>query len=237
MASAFCTIRPSPLSGATAPLKVYLCNAAGADLSASAITLTALAIEHDGVQVKALTGTFKFDRKLGPSGGYKFDAPISGLPGGHQLRAQVPRRGRPTGGQPVRPVRPEGGQALGSRPDTPGGHRTGVELEDGSAHGRLDRIVEVDAVDDADELATERQGPGDGTEDVPEERQSLGLVQLGRGDLLVVATHRDRRATRGAQVAHPMDVAPGRPDPAPAVDRDDRDRRGPGLAARSGRGW
>ena len=45
-----------PLSGATAPLKVYLCNAAGTDLSASAITLTAVAIEHAGVQVKALTG-------------------------------------------------------------------------------------------------------------------------------------------------------------------------------------
>ena len=86
-----------PISGATAPLKVSLCNAAGTDLSASAITLTALAIEHGGVQVKALTGTFKFDRKLGPSGGYKFDAPISGLPGGTSYAVRFRVAGDPSG--------------------------------------------------------------------------------------------------------------------------------------------
>jgi hypothetical protein len=33
-----------------------------------------------------------------------------------------------------------------------------------------------------------------------------------------------------AQVAHPLDLAPRRPDPAPAVDVDDRQGRGPRLA-------
>ena len=41
-----------------------------------------LAIERGGVQVKVLGGAFKFDRKLGPSGGYQFDVPTSGLIGG-----------------------------------------------------------------------------------------------------------------------------------------------------------
>jgi hypothetical protein len=71
-----------PASGGTVPLKLYLCNNAGTDLSTSGVTVTALAVEHAGVQVKSLTGTFKFDRKLGPSGGHQFDLPTSGLAGG-----------------------------------------------------------------------------------------------------------------------------------------------------------
>jgi hypothetical protein len=71
-----------PMSGKTISLEVYLCNDAGTDLSTSGISVTALAVEHGGVQDKALTGTFQFDRKLGPTGGYRYGVPTSGLVGG-----------------------------------------------------------------------------------------------------------------------------------------------------------
>ena len=50
-------------------------------------------------------------------------------------------------------------------------------------------------------------------------------------DLFLPAAHGDGRAAGRAQVAHPVDLAPRGPDPAPARDVDDRQRRGARQAA------
>jgi hypothetical protein len=106
-----------------------------------------------------------------------------------------------------------------------------VELEDTSALGRFNRMVEIDTVDDANEPDTERHGSRVRTEDVAKEADSLCRVQLGRAHFLFPAAHRDRRATGRAQIAHPLDLAPGSPDPTPAAYLDDRQRRGARQAA------
>src|SRR6266508_734439 len=106
-----------------------------------------------------------------------------------------------------------------------------VEFEDGSARGRFQRMVEVDPIDDPNEPDTERDASRDGTKRVAKERDSLRRIQLGRPYLFLPASNGDRRAASSAQVAHPMDLAPGRPDPTPAGDVDDRHRRRPRQAA------
>jgi hypothetical protein len=106
-----------------------------------------------------------------------------------------------------------------------------VELEDTSALGRFHRMVEIDTIDDANEPDTERHGSGVRTEDVAKEANSLCRVQLGRAHFLFPAAHRDRRAAGSAQIAHPLDLAPGGPDPTPASYLNDRQRRGARQAA------
>lgn len=105
-----------------------------------------------------------------------------------------------------------------------------VELEDGPTPG-FHRIAEVNAIDDANERDAERDAPSHGAEHVPEELDPLRRIQLGRRDLLASAAHGDGRSAGRAQVALPVDLAPRRPDPAPARDIDDRQWRGEKPAA------
>jgi hypothetical protein len=77
-------------------------------------------------------------------------------------------------------------------------------------------MVEIDAIDDANERDTERYASSYWTEDVAKEVNSLWAVQLGRGDVLCPASHGDRRAAGSPQIAHPVNIAPGGPDPTPA---------------------
>ena len=61
-----------------------------------------------------------------------------------------------------------------------------MQLEDAWGLGGCRcRPVEIDPVDQADEPDPEREASGDGTEDVAEEHDPLGRVQLGRADLLL----------------------------------------------------
>src|SRR5262249_17993916 len=101
----------------------------------------------------------------------------------------------------------------------------GVEFEDTSALGRFHRIVEIDTVDDADEVDTKRNASRERTEHVAEVPNPLRRAQLGRGDLFCPAPQRDSRAAGGAQIAHPLDLAPRGPDPPPVCYRNDCQRR------------
>src|SRR6266508_2401993 len=85
-------------------------------------------------------------------------------------------------------------------------------------------MAEIDTIDDANEPGTERDASREGTKDVAKEPQSLRRVQLGRAYFFFPAAHRDRRAAGSAQIAHPVDLAPGRPDITPASDLNDRQR-------------
>src|SRR5215218_5444261 len=107
----------------------------------------------------------------------------------------------------------------GARPDArprPPPSSEGVELEDPPALSRVNRTVEIDPVDGANEPDSERDAPHERTEDVAKEVDSLGPVQLDRAYVHLPAAHGDRRAAGRAQIAHPLDLAPGGPDPAPA---------------------
>jgi hypothetical protein len=106
-----------------------------------------------------------------------------------------------------------------------------VEFEDTSALGSFHRMVEIDTIDDANEPDTERYASRVRTEDVAKEANSLCRVQLGRPYLVFPAAHRDSRAAGSAQIAHPLDLAPGGPDPTPASYLNDRQRRGARQAA------
>src|SRR5207248_6954043 len=103
-----------------------------------------------------------------------------------------------------------------------------VELEDPAIPGDLCRPGQVDLIGDANELDAEAHRAGEGPEDVTKEHDALRLIELGGAHVFVLAPHGDRRASRGAQVPDPLDVAPGSPHPAPARDFDDRDGRRPG---------
>jgi hypothetical protein len=129
-------------------------------------------------------------------------------------------------------LRPRGNRpARLTCPSRPASSFDWVELEDTSALGRFHRMVEIDTIDDANEPDTERHGSGVRTEDVAKEANSLCRVQLGRAHFLFPAAHRDRRAAGSAQIAHPLDLAPGGPDPTPASYLNDRQRRGARQAA------
>jgi hypothetical protein len=106
-----------------------------------------------------------------------------------------------------------------------------VEFEDTSALGRFHRMVEIDTIDDANEPDTERYASRVRTEDVAKEANSLCRVQLGRAYFFFPAAHGDGRAAGSAQIAHPLDLAPGGPDPTPASYLNDRQRRGARQAA------
>src|SRR4029450_6225773 len=98
-----------------------------------------------------------------------------------------------------------------------------MELEDRSSLGCFPwRTVDIDSVDDANERGTERSASGERTKDVAKECNALCLLQLGRSDFFFPAAHGDGRAATSSQVAHPLDLAPRAPDPAPAQHRDDR---------------
>src|SRR5829696_3389423 len=88
-------------------------------------------------------------------------------------------------------------------------------VEDPSPLGGLNRIVEIDLIDGADEPNPERYPSGERTEEVAKERDAPARVQLGRRDLVFPAAYDDGRTAGSAQVAHPLDVAPRGPDPAP----------------------
>src|SRR5688572_24092811 len=106
-----------------------------------------------------------------------------------------------------------------------------MELEDASALGRFHGMSDIHSIDEADEGDAERDASCQRTKDVAKEGHSLRRVQLRRPDLFLPAPNVDRRAARSAQVAHPVDLAPRRPDEPPAGCLDDRDGRGARLAA------
>jgi hypothetical protein len=86
-------------SGSTIPIKLYLCDAAGHDVSSSSVTMTA----QNQVQVSSsISGqvldagnanpdnNFRYDSTLGPSGGYIFNLKTTGLTTGtYQLNFSV----------------------------------------------------------------------------------------------------------------------------------------------------
>lgn len=77
-------------SGATYPLKFYLCDSKGKDVSSSKIVVHATSIfTESGFTGKPVASgnanpnnDFRFDRTLGPSGGYIFNLKTKGLKGG-----------------------------------------------------------------------------------------------------------------------------------------------------------
>src|SRR5262245_53293267 len=106
-----------------------------------------------------------------------------------------------------------------------------MEFEDPPTLGHRHRVVEIDTVDDADKPDTERNAARERTEGVAEVPDALRRVQLGRTDFFRPAPHSDDRAASSAQVAHPLDLAPGGPDPPPASYLNNRQRRGARQAA------
>jgi len=83
-----------------------------------------------------------------------------------------------------------------------------VKFEDRSTLGRFQWMVQIDPIDDANERDTERHASRDGTEDIAKERKSLCPIQLGGTDFFFPAAHGDGRSARGAQIPHPVDLAP-----------------------------
>src|SRR5262245_39391877 len=107
-----------------------------------------------------------------------------------------------------------------------------MQLEDRSSLGCfLRRPVDIDPVDDANERDTERYASGERTKDVAKECNALCRVKLTRSDFFFPAADGDGRAAASAQVAHPLDLAPGTPDPPLAGGRDDRHTCGAREAA------
>src|SRR5438309_8567554 len=109
-----------------------------------------------------------------------------------------------------------------------------MELENRSAHGGFDWVIDINLVDSSNEPRAEPGPPCVRSEDIANERGRLGRPQLDGGDLLFLASDGDGGAAGGAQVAHPVDLAEGTDDAPPACVLGDRDRRGSrqaGLAA------
>ena len=92
----------------------------------------------------------------------------------------------------------------------------GMELEHPSAFRRFDRTPDIHAIDEADERDAERDASREWTKDVAKEPDSLGRIQLGRSYFVLPTSVVDGRVSGSSQVAHPMDLAPGRPDESPA---------------------
>ncbi len=106
-----------------------------------------------------------------------------------------------------------------------------MELEDRATLRGCHRVVEINAVDEANEPVAERQAARERTEDVAEERDPLRRVQLDRTDVFVPAALGDGGPAGSAQVLDPLDIAPWRPDPTLALDLKDREGGGARLAA------
>jgi len=100
-----------------------------------------------------------------------------------------------------------------------------VQFEDATVRGDLFRMVEIDAVDEADEQESAWDTSGVRSENISEELDSLRRVELGRHNLILTVALDDGRAPGGAEVAHPVDLAPRRPDEPPAIHPEDGDRR------------
>src|SRR6188472_2307217 len=91
-------------------------------------------------------------------------------------------------------------------------------------------MIDVHAVNGADEPAAERDPVRDWTEHIAEERDPLCLAELVRRDFLHLASFRDRGSARGAQVAHPLHLSPWRPHPAAVVHANHCERSNTGSA-------
>jgi hypothetical protein len=105
-----------------------------------------------------------------------------------------------------------------------------MEFENTSTLGRFQRMCEIDSIDDPNEPDAERYASRERTKYLAKELSSLSRIQLGCDYFLFPVTHRDGRAARSAKIAHPVDLAPWSPDPAPSRDFDNRQRRGAGQA-------
>ena len=100
-----------------------------------------------------------------------------------------------------------------------------MELEDASILGDFNGAIEVDAVHEADEQEAEWDTSGVRRENVAEELDALRRVELGRHNLILTVALDDGRAPGGAEVTHPVDLAPRRPDEPPAIHPDNGDGR------------
>jgi hypothetical protein len=77
-------------SGATYPIKLYLCDINGADVSSPGIFVSATGIYQNSSYTGAVEdagnanpdSNFRYDATLGPAGGYIFNLKTSGLPSG-----------------------------------------------------------------------------------------------------------------------------------------------------------
>ena len=83
------------------------------------------------------------------------------------------------------------------------------ELEDRSALRGFRGMVEIGPIEHPNERSAERYASRDGRKDVAKELNSLFRVQLSGTQFFFAAPHRDGRAARSAQIAHPVDGAPG----------------------------
>lgn len=111
------------------------------------------------------------------------------------------------------------------------------ELEDTTAFGSSHRIVEINAIGDANEHDTERDPSRVRTEHIAEELDALLGIQLTRDNFLCLMAPSDRCAADGAQIADPVDLTPGGPHPPLASYLDNRQRGGarqPTLPAANG---
>jgi len=107
-----------------------------------------------------------------------------------------------------------------------------VEFEDPPTLGCFYWITEIDTIDDAEKLETERNGSRERTENVAEVPDALHGIQLGRAYLFGrPVPRRDGRVASRAQVAHPLGLAPGGPDPTPAPYLNNRQWRSASQAA------
>ena len=75
-------------SGSTIPIKLYLCDASGNDLSSSSIVVTARGVTLNSTSASGTLddsgnanpdNNFRFDSTLGPSGGYIYNLSTKGL--------------------------------------------------------------------------------------------------------------------------------------------------------------
>ena len=95
-----------------------------------------------------------------------------------------------------------------------------AEFEDTSTLGSLYRMVKIDSVDNANEPDSERKASRERTKDVTKKPNSLRWVQLRCSHFFLPVVHGDGRPSSSAQIANPVNVAPGGPDPTPAQDLD-----------------
>ena len=59
--------------GGNIPIKFWLCNTSGQNLSSSAITVEAVSLSRGNTQIASLAAAFRFDPKLRLGGGYQYD--------------------------------------------------------------------------------------------------------------------------------------------------------------------
>src|SRR5207237_8909977 len=100
-------------------------------------------------------------------------------------------------------------------------------FEHRSAHGRFDRVVDVDPIDITDDPQDQLAIlPNERSEDIAKKGNSVAWFHLHRGYLNVSPSNCDRRPAGRPQIAHPIDLAAWSNQPASAGALYNRNRRG-----------